>query len=58
MHVYLESFVMSSISGEQELRGDAACDTCCNRTVAGQEWEIEVLDAAFKNVSSLEQVIP
>ena len=27
--------VTSSISVEQELRGAGACDTCCNRTVAG-----------------------
>ena len=38
VHVYPESFVTSSISVEQELRGAGACDTCCNRTVAGREW--------------------
>ena len=38
VHVYPESFVTSSISVEQELRGAGACDICCNRTVAGQEW--------------------
>ena len=38
VHVHPESFVTSSISVEQELRGAGACDTCCNRTVAGQEW--------------------
>ena len=38
MSVYLESLVTSSTSVEQELRGAGACDTCCNRTVAGQEW--------------------
>ena len=38
MHVHPESFVTSSISVEQELRTAGACDTCCNRTVAGQEW--------------------
>ena len=38
LHVYPESFVTSSISVEQELRGAGACDTCCNRTIAGQEW--------------------
>ena len=37
VHVYPESFVTSSISVEQELRKARACDTCCNRTVAGQE---------------------
>ena len=36
--VYPESFVTSSTSVEQELGGARACDTCCNRTVAGQEW--------------------
>ena len=35
VRVYPESFVTSSISVEQELRGAGACDTCCNRTVAG-----------------------
>ena len=38
VHVHPESFVTSSISVEQEFRGAGACDTCCNRTVAGQEW--------------------
>ena len=38
VHVHPESFVTSSIAVEQELRGAGACDTCCNRTVAGQEW--------------------
>ena len=38
MHVHPESFVTSSISVEKELRGARACDTCCNRTVAGKEW--------------------
>ena len=38
VHVHLESFVTSSIAVEQELRGAGACDACCNRTVAGQEW--------------------
>ena len=59
VHVHPESFVTSSISVEQELKGAGACDTCCNRTVAGQEWmndyvhslkkkaEIEVLDGAL-----------
>ena len=55
VHVHPESFVTSSISVDHELRGAGACDTCCNRTVACQEWmndyvhslkkaEIEVLD--------------
>ena len=59
VHVHPESFVTSSIAVEQELGEAGACDTCCNRTVAGQEWmndyvhslkkktEIEVLDAAL-----------
>ena len=38
VHVHPESFVTSSISIEQELKGTGACDTCCNRTVANQEW--------------------
>ena len=38
MHAHPESFVSRSISVEQELGGTGACDTCCNRTVAGQEW--------------------
>ena len=38
VHVHPESFVTSSIAVEQELRGAGACDTCCNRTAAGQEW--------------------
>ena len=38
VHVYPEPFVTISISIEQELRRAGACDTCCNRTVAGQEW--------------------
>ena len=38
VHVHPESFVASSIAVEQEPRGAGACDTCCNRTVAGQEW--------------------
>ena len=38
VHVHPGSFVTSSVSVEQELRGARACDTCCNRTVAGQEW--------------------
>ena len=38
MRVYPESFVTGSISVEQELRGAGACDSCCNRIVAGQEW--------------------
>ena len=38
MHVHPESFVTSSISVDQELRGAGASDTSCNRTVAGQEW--------------------
>ena len=60
VHVYPESFVTSSISIEQELRGAGARDTCCNRTVAGQEWmsdyvhslkkaEIEVLVVLLKS---------
>ena len=36
VHVHPESFVTSSISVEHEVRGAGACDTCCNRTVAGQ----------------------
>ena len=58
VHVHPEPFVTSSIAVVQELRGAGACDTCCNRTVAGQEWmndyvhslkkvEIEVLGAAL-----------
>ena len=58
VHVHPESFVKSSISVEHELRGAGACDTCCDRTAAGQEWtndyvhsliklKIEVLDAAL-----------
>ena len=35
VHVDPESFVTNSISFEQELRGAGACDSCCNRTVAG-----------------------
>ena len=57
VHVCPKSFVMSPISAAQELRRAGACDTCCDRTVAGQEWmndfvhslektEIDVLDAA------------
>ena len=38
VHVHPESFGTSSISVERELRGAGACDTCLNRTVAGQEW--------------------
>ena len=38
VHVHPESFFTSSLSFEQELRGAGACDTCCNRTAAGQEW--------------------
>ena len=38
VRVQLESFFTSSISVEHELRGAGECDTCCNRTVAGQEW--------------------
>ena len=37
VRVHPEKFVTSSTSVEQELRGAGACDTCCNRTVAGQE---------------------
>ena len=37
VHVDPESFVTNSISVELELRGAGACDSCCNRTVAGQE---------------------
>ena len=37
VHVHPESFVTSSISVEQELRGAGASDICCDRTVAGQE---------------------
>ena len=61
MHVHLESFVTSSSSVEQELRGAGACDTCRNRTVVGQEWmnecfhslnkvEVEVLDAGLSRM--------
>ena len=32
------SYVTSSISDDQEVPGAGACDTCCNRTLAGQEW--------------------
>ena len=38
VRVHPKSFVTSSIAVEQGLRGAGACDTCCNRTVAGQEW--------------------
>ena len=38
VHIHPKSFVTSSILVEQEPRGAGACDTCCNRTVAGQEW--------------------
>ena len=38
VHVYPESIVTSSNSVEQELRGAGACDTCCNCTVAAEEW--------------------
>ena len=38
VHIHPESFVTSSILVEQEPRGAGACDTWCNRTVAGQEW--------------------
>ena len=38
VHVCPESFITSSISVEHELRGAGACDTCCNRTLAGLEW--------------------
>ena len=37
MYVHPESFVTTSITVEQELRGAGACDTCCDRTV-GQDW--------------------
>ena len=58
VHVQPESFVTSSLSVEHELRRAGACDTCCNRTVARQEWmndlcpltqkaDIEVLDDAL-----------
>ena len=58
VHVHPESFVTSSISVEQVLREAGACDACCNRTVAGQEWlndhvhslkklRLKVLDAAL-----------
>ena len=36
MHGNLQLFV--SVSVEQGLREARACDTCCNRTVVGQEW--------------------
>ena len=38
VHVHPESFIASSIAVEQELEGARARDTCCNRTVVGQEW--------------------
>ena len=38
VRVHPESFVTSSISVKHDLRGAGACDICCNRTVAGQEW--------------------
>ena len=40
-HVHPELFVTSSIGVVQELGGGGACDTCCNRTVAGQDWTNE-----------------
>ena len=45
VRVHPESFVTSSIAAEQELRGAGACDTCCNRTVAGQEWMNDYVDS-------------
>ena len=38
VRVHPESFVTSSIAVEQEFRGAGACETCCDRTVVGQEW--------------------
>ena len=38
VHVHPQPFVTSAISVAQELRGAGARDTCCYRTVAGQEW--------------------
>ena len=32
------NLVLPARCQEQELRGAGACDTCCTRTVAGQEW--------------------
>ena len=41
IHVCPESFVASSFAVEHELCGAGACDTCCNRAGAGQEWMID-----------------
>ena len=49
MHVYPESFVTSSISVEQELGRAGSCETCCNLTVAGQEWMIDYDHSLKKN---------
>ena len=60
VHVHPEAFVKSSISVEHGLRGAGACDICCNRTVAGQEWMNDYVRTGrylAKNVSSLELVI-
>ena len=43
-----ESFVTSSISVEHELRGAGACDTCCKRTAAGQEWTNDYVHSLTK----------
>ena len=48
MRVHPESFVTSSVSVEHELRGAGACDTCCNRTVAGQEWMKDYVHSLIK----------
>ena len=58
--VHLESYVTSSVSVGHELRGAGACDICCNRTAAGQEWMNDYVRTGrylAKNVSSLELVI-
>ena len=48
VHVHPESFVKSSISVEHELRGAGACDTCCDRTAAGQEWMNDYVHSLIK----------
>ena len=49
VHAHPKSFLTSSISVEHELRGAGACDTCCNRTVASQEW-MNDYGHSFKNL--------
>ena len=39
---------MRSKPVEQELRKAGACDTCCNRTIAGQEWMNDYVNSLKK----------